>query len=619
MILLPPIRPRLVKIVALAALIALTLAYCYLYAQNRPSTAHLGIPLLSSTLDRIHHPFAAPPAHKHPIEKLIADANTRKRKLLAQESHDLESAASKYRKRRRRHPPPGFDVWFSYAQDHSSVVIEEFFDRIYSDLNPFWALSPHELRRRSDEVNWDHVITVRRHKANVTKTSEADAMNRMRHWHGLILELEIYLPDLNIPFNIMDESRILVPWDEIDGMMKVEAHNRTKPEASHVISNFSGRKTSNNEDQSFDAHWISEGSNQFWDLARQGCAPGSPAYSVSAIDIYHDPANMPTIHPNHSYFGYVSNWTLSRDPCQHAHLRSLHGTFIEPISLRTSKQLLPVFGGSKLPMNNEILIPPAMYLSTEELYAGGGSTGPAWENKTDRVIWRGVASGGRNKVDTWTHFHRHRLLQMLNGTAIDDLQSGRLSENETSFSIPDNDEYPLRVTAKNESLGEWISNFTDVGFTQLWAFPADENYTAPYFEVKGNVPMDVQYESKYLIDVDGNSFSGRFRAFLRSTSLPIKSTIYSEWHDDRLIPWVHFVPMDNTFVDLYGILDFFMGYKGEGGHDEAAALIANEGREWAEKVLRREDMVLYTWRLLLEWARLCDDEREMLGWVDDLL
>jgi hypothetical protein len=70
---------------------------------------------------------------------------------------------------------------------------------------------------------------------------------------------------------------------------------------------------------------------------------------------------------------------------------------------------------------------------------------------------------------------------------------------------------------------------------------------------------------------------------------------------------------------LYGILDFFMGYKGEGGHDDAAALIANEGREWAEKVLRREDMILYTWRLLLEWARLCDEEREMLGWVDDLL
>jgi len=66
------------------------------------------------------------------------------------------------------------------------------------------------------------------------------------------------------------------------------------------------------------------------------------------------------------------------------------------------------------------------------------------------------------------------------------------------------------------------------------------------------------------------------------------------------------------------VLDFFMGYNGQGRHDEAAELIASEGQDWAEKVLRREDMVLYTWRLLLEWARICDDKRDLLGWVDDL-
>ncbi len=123
---------------------------------------------------------------------------------------------------------------------------------------------------------------------------------------------------------------------------------------------------------------------------------------------------------------------------------------------------------------------------------------------------------------------------------------------------------------------------------------------------------------KYLPDIDGNSFSGRFRAFLRSTSLTIKATIYDEWHDARLMPWVHFVPMDNTFVDLYAILDFFMGYQGEGRHDSLAEEIADEGRSWTDRVLRREDMALYMWRLILEWARVCDDKRDVLGWVDDL-
>jgi hypothetical protein len=32
-------------------------------------------------------------------------------------------------------------------------------------------------------------------------------------------------------------------------------------------------------------------------------------------------------------------------------------------------------------------------------------------------------------------------------------------------------------------------------------------------------------------------------------------------------------------------------------------------------VLRREDMQIYVMRLLLEYARLCDDDRDVLGWA----
>jgi len=76
---------------------------------------------------------------------------------------------------------------------------------------------------------------------------------------------------------------------------------------------------------------------------------------------------------------------------------------------------------------------------------------------------------------------------------------------------------------------------------------------------------------------------------------------------------VHFVPFDNTFVDIYGIMSYFLG-----GRDLAARRIAEEGKLWAESVLRREDMLLYVWRLLLEFARICDDNRDRLGYVGDL-
>lgn len=48
-------------------------------------------------------------------------------------------------------------------------------------------------------------------------------------------------------------------------------------------------------------------------------------------------------------------------------------------------------------------------------------------------------------------------------------------------------------------------------------------------------------------------------------------------------------------------------------HDTQGVLIAEEGRKWAEKALRKEDMEIYFFRLLLEWGRLTDDRRDLLG------
>ena len=97
-----------------------------------------------------------------------------------------------------------------------------------------------------------------------------------------------------------------------------------------------------------------------------------------------------------------------------------------------------------------------------------------------------------------------------------------------------------------------------------------------------------------------------------SDSLPIKATVYNEWHDDRLIPWRHFVPMDNTYMDLWAILEYFVG------HDDKAREIALQGQFWTEKVLRREDILVYVYRLILEYARVCSSMREEMGWAADI-
>jgi hypothetical protein len=321
----------------------------------------------------------------------------------------------------------------------------------------------------------------------------------------------------------------------------------------------------------------------------------------------------------HSHEGYVSNYTLSTIPCHQSDLRGLNGIFIEPLSIASTKVLFPLFGGSKLAVNNEILLPAPMYWNEEERFTGGGAVGAPWPEKKDGLIWRGVATGGQNRETNWQGFQRHRFVSMSNGTKIVAAENG---EDALNFELPSKI-YKLASRTAGR-LGQWVKSWANVGFTDLMCSPAMEkgncNYTGPYFAITKGMPLSEQFDYKYLPDIDGNSFSGRYLGFLRSTSLPIKATVWREWHDSRLVAWKHFVPMDSRFGDFYGIMEYFLGYgKDAPAHDAVAEKIATGGKEWAEKVLRKEDMQIYVLRVLLEYARISDSRRDQMGWVGDLL
>jgi hypothetical protein len=51
------------------------------------------------------------------------------------------------------------------------------------------------------------------------------------------------------------------------------------------------------------------------------------------------------------------------------------------------------------------------------------------------------------------------------------------------------------------------------------------------------VPLGQNWAYKYLIDIDGMSYSARFMAFLASDSVPVKSTVYREYFEDWIQPW----------------------------------------------------------------------------------
>jgi len=123
-------------------------------------------------------------------------------------------------------------------------------------------------------------------------------------------------------------------------------------------------------------------------------------------------------------------------------------------------------------------------------------------------------------------------------------------------------------------------------------------------------------QHKYIIDVDGNGWSGRFKRLMTSNALVFKSTIYPEWFADRVQPWVHYVPVQVDLSDLYDTLIFFRGDpNGEGHHEDLARTIALAGRRWSKVFWRKEDLTAYFFRLILEYARVMSVDRDKMSFA----
>jgi len=143
----------------------------------------------------------------HPIGHLSSRARVQHSELLTKRTSGLHEAAEAYRNARGRHPPPGFDAWFELAEKHGTVQIEDLFSQIYHDLTPFWAVPAKDLRRFAQD--FEHRIVVRNGTATATTYHGPGAMQEwMQAWLELVKSIEGLLPDLDMPVNLMDESRV---------------------------------------------------------------------------------------------------------------------------------------------------------------------------------------------------------------------------------------------------------------------------------------------------------------------------------------------------------------------------------------------------------------------------
>ncbi|KAJ7100928.1 glycosyl transferase family 90-domain-containing protein [Mycena belliarum] len=194
-----------------------------------------------------------------------------------------------------------------------------------------------------------------------------------------------------------------------------------------------------------------------------------------------------------------------------------------------------------------------------------------WASKRDVLYWRGKSNGGHIRGTNYRAFPRFRLLDL-----------AALPENRAKGL------FDVRITAWHE--GHCTDN-------------CDADAIRKAYNITSEVePREDAYKFKYLLDVDGNTFSGRYLGLLRSGGLVFKSTAFAEFFTPWLVPYEHFIPVRPDLADLPAKIEWARA------NDAEAHRIQEAGRIFAERVLTDAQNDCYWFAVLLEWGALWGDQ-----------
>jgi hypothetical protein len=182
-----------------------------------------------------------------------------------------------------------------------------------------------------------------------------------------------------------------------------------------------------------------------------------------------------------------------------------HGFFVGTPNLHATEQLVPIFSSATVSSCfADILFPSHCYLAKprEEIWAEpvpfSSKVRSGWNDKKPTAYWRGSNTGGSYKEGMdYIKFHRQRMVEKFGRKARPDDQS------------------------------------LDIGFTAILqcdgkACEDQENHFGP---MASRTPLSESKDFKYLVDIDGNSYSQRILQFLRFTgSLVMKAFTFALGH-----------------------------------------------------------------------------------------
>lgn len=543
------------------------------------------------------------PQSIHPIEHLATTAEARFNKTVSRQSQTLEAACAEYQHRYGRLPPPNFDKWFYAAKKDNFVLIDEF-DTMMAALEPFWAVPATDIRGRVENALDTAQLSMIRFQIteNILSYSKEDSADWMaRQIDGWFdPKILVTLPDMVFAINTKDEPKVVVPHDVLGNAINHRSQQHKGNTKQQADSQHDG------DDYlplSQRVNFLEVGKQNAWDAMTVSCPIDSPAR-----DFAH--GTSPSL-ATFSNFGFLSNVSISKDVCQYPELRDLHGMLLSPESLSITHSLVPIFSQSKMSSFQDLLYPSPWYAAKIDMGEYVEDDDVDWDQKENVVYWTGSTTGGHSTMENWHQFQRQRLALM----ATDRSRPVHLMRKKLVPRFGSNDDVawePINGTIEEiaQSLRVRIS-----AVIQCDPNACDDQQSALKVDPDSRDDLKDSYKTRYNLDLDGNGFSGRFYRLLRSKSAVLKQTLYREWHDDWLIPWVHYIPINIDLADFPETIRYLTQ------EPEGQALgknVAERSREWAGKVLRKEDMVLVFWRLLLEYGRLLDDEREQLGFTSSL-
>jgi hypothetical protein len=485
------------------------------------------------------------------------DSGTRKlESLLARQSRTPDEAVAYYKSKYKRDPPFGFHDWVRFALEHSSPIIDDY-DQIEADLLPFRDIPAETLKARSEAA----VLTGKVHRASIINGKATVEPQDPKHvlarsTQALLEPIARFLP--NVEF--------LLNWDDRQ-IVQGPTHPLSVDNMDKAAINILDRENA-------------------WDIYRKPC----PSSTIAKSDISSDRPSIDLCddHPEDPQYRF-----------KHGNWNSDAGAF---------NTTFPVVSISKFSTFQDIVAPPWCY-GHEEYRRRPLDKVPLFENKEPSLYWRGRTTGlSPSQLDSWSKGHRQRIIPGIEQMRRYSHKSYHATT-KANFEESDIPNVIKRKWTKQQrvALSRINPSTFDVGFIQAQVCTHEDRIAnaEECTNLEQMFPLSQEYASWYPfihqfnLDIDGNAMSCRFYRLLDGGGLVFKQTIWAEWHDDRLVPYVHYVPVNIEADELPQYLDMMIN-TAQGR--ALAKKIADNGQKWASTALRKIDLSVAYYRLLLELA-----------------